>query len=659
MNLLFVRSLLYAVAMAILPMPIQAATLSVKLQQQVRAATFEVVISKANKDPLSYEKPLPMELVPFAERNDRYWSIGTAVAIGANTFVTASHVISVGAGSQLGAPALRDGNGKVYMIDRILKFSLPEDYVVFSVIDPPTTARALPVSKTLAIDVPVFAVGNALGEGVVIRDGLLTSLTPEARDGRWKWLRFSAAASPGNSGGPLLDSRGRVVGIVIAKSPNENLNYALPIERVLGGSEKAALIEIREPFGLPILQDTTVMDFKSAFPLPASYAEFSKQFLALNLQYYESQVAQLLAEQSDKIFPKGETASFFAGTFKRYDPTLVTQKDDKSWELLDTSNDHETKLPGNGRVWNTLGPRMTLFRVQYPEASSDVDRYSDSKGFMDILAKGLRLSRLVGAQSIRITSLGDATQATTLRDTYQRVWQVRSWSFGFVDLQVIVFALPTPDGYVGMAAQSGPAQISVVTQQMKLLADYFFVSYTGTLPQWRTYLARNELRAGAFDQTSLDFDYAKGLNFHTKRLRLDLPNDIVRLGDKTVLNVRMAYLPDGDKLSWEPVSVRVSQEVDEKTSILASRQPKPAEGATKELQSRWDQMLTRTGDFAGGPRHSDDFRELWFRTVVGPTVADKPASLYEVTYSTEEALLPRQLDERRARVLNSISILEH
>ena len=74
MNLLFVRSLLYAVAMAILPMPIQAATLSVKLQQQVRAATFEVVISKANKDPLSYEKPLPMELVPFAERNDRYWS---------------------------------------------------------------------------------------------------------------------------------------------------------------------------------------------------------------------------------------------------------------------------------------------------------------------------------------------------------------------------------------------------------------------------------------------------------------------------------------------------------------------------------------------------------------------------------------------------------
>jgi S1-C subfamily serine protease len=42
-------------------------------------------------------------------------------------------------------------------------------------------------------------------------------MTPEARYGNWKWLRFSAAASPGNSGGPLLDSKGNVIGIVLRR----------------------------------------------------------------------------------------------------------------------------------------------------------------------------------------------------------------------------------------------------------------------------------------------------------------------------------------------------------------------------------------------------------------------------------------------------------
>jgi hypothetical protein len=69
--------------------------------------------------------------------------------------------------------------------------------------------------------------GNALGEGIIIRDGLYTSDTPEEREGRWKWIRFSAAASPGNSGGPLVDRKGRVIGVVLRKSPSENLNVAV------------------------------------------------------------------------------------------------------------------------------------------------------------------------------------------------------------------------------------------------------------------------------------------------------------------------------------------------------------------------------------------------------------------------------------------------
>ena len=55
-----------------------AATPTPAMQQAARAATFEVVVPKAKADPLSYEKPLPLELIPYVQRTDQYWSIGTA-----------------------------------------------------------------------------------------------------------------------------------------------------------------------------------------------------------------------------------------------------------------------------------------------------------------------------------------------------------------------------------------------------------------------------------------------------------------------------------------------------------------------------------------------------------------------------------------------------
>ena len=157
--------------------------------------------------------------------------------------MTAAHVLAPGVDTQYGPPQLRGSDNKVHSIDRILKFSLHEDMVVFSVADDPAP-EGFEVNRAPKVDDTVLAVGNALGEGVVIRDGLFTSETPEEQDGAWKWIRFSAAASPGNSGGPLLDSSGNAIGIVLRKSQNENLNYSLPIGRVLDAPAKQSLISV-------------------------------------------------------------------------------------------------------------------------------------------------------------------------------------------------------------------------------------------------------------------------------------------------------------------------------------------------------------------------------------------------------------------------------
>ncbi|MCX7053868.1 MAG: trypsin-like peptidase domain-containing protein [Proteobacteria bacterium] len=642
-----------------LPSPGHAAAPTPEFQKRVRAATFEVVMPKATEDGLTYETPLPLDLIPYSERIDRYWSIGTAVAIGPNTFVSAGHVIAAGAGRTIGPPALRDSDGNVYAIDRVLQYSLPEDYVVFSLDKPPATLQPLATSTTFDVDDVVFAVGNALGEGVVIRDGLLTSLTPEDRNGRWKWLRFSAATSPGNSGGPLLDSEGRVLGIVVAKSPNENLNYALPIERVLQGSTKEATFEVYEPFRLPMLRDSALLDYQAHFPLPASYAGFSQQVVGQMSEFFKAAESKLLAEQAARLFPKGDTAEFFAASHRRYDPTLVAQQDDKSWGLLDTNSDFEAKLSSHGRVWNTLDPRVTLFRIVYPEGQPDTRRYEDSKEFMDLLLKGLRLQRLVGTQPVRITSLGPAAKSAQFKDAHQRVWQVRSWPLGFIDSSVIVYALPTPDGYVGMAMQSPPAQASSIEQQLRHLADFYFVSLTGTLPQWRTYLARRDLRAGVFAEVQVTNDPEQGFRLRSPRLALDVARDVMAFDDRSRLNVLMSYVPRGGKISWEPVGTLLERSPDNSDMLRLSRQSKPADGVSRDIQKRWDQMTTRTGDFSGQGRRDESDNQYWFRTVAAPSDAAAAANvLYEVEYSTFDPTSPRELEARRDRLLPVISVKE-
>ena len=244
--------------------PACGAELSSGVQQAIRAATFEVVQLKPPDGEITYDRELPLDLIPYQERTDKYRSIGTAFAIGPNRYVTAGHVIDAGMGSLYGPPALRDGAGKVYDIDRVYKASDRRDFVVFSLREPPKGARALTPGSKPALNESVFAVGNALGQGVIIRDGVYTSDTPEELDGQWQWLRFSAAASPGNSGGPLVDGRGRVIGVVLRKSPSENLNIALPIAEVVNAKEGEGRVGGRMPMRLPIIDASATSSWAKA-----------------------------------------------------------------------------------------------------------------------------------------------------------------------------------------------------------------------------------------------------------------------------------------------------------------------------------------------------------------------------------------------------------
>src|SRR5882672_302570 len=525
--------------------PLRAAGPTPELQHAIRASTFEVVMKKPEKDPLTYEKPLPLELLPYMERTDAYQSVGTAFALENNTYVTAAHVLLAGIDSQYGSPSLRRADGSVYAIDRILKFSSYQDFVVFSVLNDPAPP-GLDTNRQPQVDDPVMAVGNALGEGIVIRDGLYTSATAEDQDGAWKWIRFSAAASPGNSGGPLLDAQGRAIGIVIGKSPNENLNYSLPISEVLDDPDHKARFDDRRLISLPYLHGTQTYSFKDGSDLPLSWAEFSSHYRAVILRHEDKSRERLLITYADSLFPRGSGSEsvLYAAEANDFRPRLIEQQEDGSWNAT-APYYTATDLPGDGSVSvaNTAG--AVLLRLVRSDNAGDDAFYVNSRAFMDLALKGLNLRRPVGTDQVRITSLGAALSDTVYMDRYGRKWQQRVWAIPFMDFYLEGLLLPTPDGYTALILYV-PSSIRVASEErIHLLANQIDVSLTGTLPQWRAHLARRAWLPAALADMKLDD--APQWSVHTKRFTFTPPPKLLELDDKSLLTLTMGFFPEGAK----------------------------------------------------------------------------------------------------------------
>jgi hypothetical protein len=636
-----------------------AATPAPELQKQVRAATFEVVVPKAPEGAVTYERSLPLDLLPYAERSDRYWSMGTAFALGRDSFVSAAHVFAAIGGSPGGQPALRGGDGRTWPIVSVLKYSAHEDFVVFTA-PGATVSQPLEASTTSQVDEPVFAVGNALGEGVVIRDGLLTSFTAEDQDGRWKWIRYSAPTSPGNSGGPLLNGAGKVIGVVIGKSAGENLNYALPIGQVLKAPSEAR-VELRFPLRIPVLRDSLVTNYKFTIPLPMEYPAFQARLADEELREYREARAQLIAKYQSELLPRGKSQDLLVSVEAAYTPAIVVQGEDRSWEV-DNPGVEYTDLPGGAKVYTRTSGETGMFYLAAGQETG-ADFPSSRRAAMDLLLRGLKIPRNVGSESIMVTSLGPPLRESSHRDSFGRQWQQAVFTLPFLNSYLVGWFLPTPEGYTGMLRLASGSGLQLINEQMQFLTDYFYLSYSGTLTQWKTFLARTQSLPPPLQKLRLVRD-AAGLHFQSPRIDFDVPPSVLKLDDASVLNLQMSYAVEAGKLTWDVGAIFVSTDEDDSSYIGLLRRPKPAQEGGKELTKRWGEMLGSTGAFSGSRGHDSDYKKVWRRAAVGagyrPGAALDPEStlLYEVTSTIQEARQPRQVDDMHDILLENVRVKE-
>lgn len=94
-----------------------------------------------------------------------------------------------------------------------------------------------PLGDVLATDRP--------NPSVTIGKGTISSL-PEDSHGKLDRVQLDGELNPGNSGGPVVDERGRLVGVVVAKISGTKINFAIPptnLTAMLSGRASAPVVK--------------------------------------------------------------------------------------------------------------------------------------------------------------------------------------------------------------------------------------------------------------------------------------------------------------------------------------------------------------------------------------------------------------------------------
>lgn len=117
---------------------------------------------------------------------------------------------------------------------------------------------ALGGSAGLRVGSWVAAVGHGGGGAWTFATGMVTNIYPLGNDR--PVFQTQVPVNPGNSGGPMLDRHGNVVGIVTAGVPGmDSVNFAIQsdvaVRRLKGLAGLCACLTVEVPAGVPVFVD--------------------------------------------------------------------------------------------------------------------------------------------------------------------------------------------------------------------------------------------------------------------------------------------------------------------------------------------------------------------------------------------------------------------
>jgi serine protease Do len=160
---------------------------------------------------------------------------GAGIAWTGDLFVTSAHVVTASHAT------IVTPDGRIVPGD-VVRRDADRDIAVVRAVGAGVPAVATAHPATLRAGSLVFAVGHPFGVRDAVSVGVLQAVSPLPRGyglngkGSFVWIQADVRLAPGNSGGPLADAQGRVIGVATMVVSGVALAVPVPdVERLLAG----------------------------------------------------------------------------------------------------------------------------------------------------------------------------------------------------------------------------------------------------------------------------------------------------------------------------------------------------------------------------------------------------------------------------------------
>ena len=161
--------------------------------------------------------------------NNEVANIGTGFFISKKGHLVTNYHVLIG---KYGAE-VRTLDGNTYPVKFIIAENSPADLIKVSVDIPPKKVRWLEVDNELpSIAQQVVVIGSPMGLEQTVSEGIVSSIREIPSIG--KFFQMSAPISRGSSGSPVVDMKGKVLGVATFQYlQGQNLNFAISSKSVL------------------------------------------------------------------------------------------------------------------------------------------------------------------------------------------------------------------------------------------------------------------------------------------------------------------------------------------------------------------------------------------------------------------------------------------
>ena len=163
-------------------------------------------------------------LIVMEDRNGQPLNIGSGFFIARDTIATNLHVVE----GVFKGYVKRIGIDKTYRIEGIVAMDSRQDLAIIRVSGVDAPVLSLGKSDKVQIGESIYVAGNPIGflEGT-FSNGIVSGVR-EFRVGSER-IQITAPISKGSSGGPVLNSKGEVIGVAVSIiTAGQNLNFAIP-----------------------------------------------------------------------------------------------------------------------------------------------------------------------------------------------------------------------------------------------------------------------------------------------------------------------------------------------------------------------------------------------------------------------------------------------